>query len=218
MPPRNKTAAPAGAETRDAVLKAIADFDDRGSDKFFRHYRIRRSRSYFIRHEGQEYDMKAVTRVARGLVSGEQAIHASLGYSEEVKRRLERDDLDIKVVHHEKTYDRDSPEGRQFWTEQKKAERDPRLAREAMRLNRCRHGGWIKCEACRFRDKERSMLDAHHLSPLVLGERESLVSDLAVLCPTCHRWAHAKAGDELHPLPVKQIRRGRRRAGQRNRY
>ena len=43
------------------------------------------------------------------------------------------------------------------------------------------------------------MFDAHHLSPLVLEERESLVSDLVALCPTCHRWAHAKAGDRLHP-------------------
>ena len=185
--------------TRDAVLEAIADFDDKGSDKFFQHYQIRRSRSYFIRHEGQEYDMKAVTRVARGLVSGQQAIHAPLGYSEKVKRRLERDDLNIVVVHHEKTYDGASPEGRQYWTEQKRAERDPRLAREAMRLNRNRHGGWIKCEACGFRDMERSMFDAHHLSPLMLGKRESVLDDFAVLCPTCHRWAHAKAGDRLHP-------------------
>ncbi len=203
--------------TRDAVLKAIADFDDRGCDDFFRHYRIQPSRSYFIRHQGQEYDMKAITRVARGLVSGEKTIHASLGHSVEVKRRLERDDLDLKVVHHKKTYDRASREGRRFWTKQKKAERDPRLAKEAMRLNRCRHGGWIKCEACGFTDKERSMFDAHHLSPLVLGQRDSLVSDLAVLCPTCHRWAHSKAGDRLHPLPVKQIRRGRRRAKKRKR-
>ena len=204
--------------TQDAVLKAIEDFDERRATKFFRHYRIRHSRSYFIRHEGQEYDMKAVTRVACGLVSGQQANRVSLGHSDKVKRRLEEEDLKFEVVHHKKSYDRASPEGRRYWTEQKKAERDPRLAREAMRLNRCRHGGWIKCEACGFSDKERSMFDAHHLSPLVLGERESVVSDLAVLCPTCHRWAHSKAGDRLHPLPVKQIRRGRRRARQRNRH
>ena len=204
--------------TRDAVLKAIADFDDMEPDDFFRHYRIRRSRSYFIRHAGQEYDMKAVTRVACGLVSGQQANRVSVGYSAKVKRRLEEDDLKFKVVHHKKSYDRASPEGRRFWSQQRKAERDPHLPKEAMRLNRCRNGGWIKCEACGFADKERSMFDAHHLSPLVLGERKSRVSDLAVLCPTCHRWAHYKAGDRLHPLPVKQIRRGRRRATQLNRH
>lgn len=119
------------------------DFDDKGSNAFCRRYRIRRSRSYFIRYHGQGYNMKAVTRAALGLVSGPQAVRAPLRQSAAVKRRLERDDVNIKVVHHGKTYDRASTEGRRYWTEQKKAERDRRLAREAMRLNRPRHGGWI---------------------------------------------------------------------------
>ena len=204
--------------TRDAVLKAIADFDERGSEEFFRHHGIRRSRSYFIRYHGQEYDMKAVTRVALGLVSGRQAIRAKIGKSETVNRRLERDDIRIKVVHHEEADGQTGAEGRRNRTKRIDVKRDSGLADKAMRLNRRRHGGWIKCEACGFRDKERSMFDAHHLSPLVLGERESLLSELVVLCPTCHRWAHAKAGDKRHPLPVKHVRRGRRRAGQRNKH
>ena len=196
--------------TRKAVLKAIADFDDKGSDKFFRHHQIRRARSYFIRHRGREYDMKAVTLVALGLILGRRAKDVPLAYSDRVRRRLEMPDLEFEIVHHKVTYARTSPEGHQYWIEQKRAERDPSLAEEAMNRNRKRHGGWIKCEACGFRDKGRSMFDAHHLSPLALGTRESDVNDLAVLCPTCHRWAHAKAGDRLHPLPVEQIRRGRR--------
>ncbi len=194
--------------TLGAVLKAIADFDNRGSDEFFRHYGIRRSRSYFIRHNGQDYDMKAVTRKALALVS-DREIRAPLEQSTAVRRRLERRDIGISVVHHKKTYKRSSVEGRRYWKKQKKAERDRGLAREAMRLNRQQHCGWIRCEACGFEDKERSMFDAHHLSPLEAGERETRVDDLAVLCPTCHRWAHAKAGDRLHPLPVEQVRRGR---------
>ncbi len=198
--------------TRDAVLKAIADFDDKGSDEFFRRYNIRRSRSYFIRYNGRDYDMKAVTRIALNLVSGRK-IRAPLEQSAAVRRRLERDDIGISVVHHQKTYDKSSTEGRRYWTKQKKAERDRRLARKAMKRNRRRHDGWIRCEACGFEDKERSMFDAHHLSPLAAGERETRVCDLAVLCPTCHRWAHAKAGDRLHPLPIGQVRRGRYRRG-----
>ena len=204
--------------TRDAVLKAIADFDKKGSEEFFRHHVIRRSRSYFIRYKGQECDMKGVTRVALGLISGRQATRGKIGGSAKVKRRLESGDIRIKVVHNEESEVQTRKEGRRYWTKQQKVERKSRHADDAMRLNRRRHGGWIKCEACGFKDKERAMFDAHHLSPLVLGERESLVSDLVVLCPTCHRWAHAKAGEKLHPLPVKHVRRGRRRAGQRNKH
>ena len=53
---------------REAVLQAIASFDDRGPEEFFGHYGVTRDRSYFIRHNGQEYDMKAVIRVALGPV------------------------------------------------------------------------------------------------------------------------------------------------------
>ena len=55
------------------------------------------------------------------------------------------------------------------------------------------------------------MFDAHHKRPLAAtGERKNRVKGLAVLCPTCHRWSHAKADDRLHPLPVKDIRRALR--------
>ncbi len=203
--------------TLHAVLKAIADFDEKGSEEFFRHHRIRRSQSYFIRHKGQEYDMKGVTRVALGLISGRRATRGKINHSETVKRRLESREIGIKVVHHEEADKQTGKEGHRNRTERVDVQRDSGLANKAMRLNRARHEGWIKCEACGFRDKERSMFDAHHLSPLLLGERDSGVNDLVVLCPTCHRWAHAKAGDERHPLPVKDVRQGRRRARKRKR-
>ena len=91
-----------------------------GSDKFFQHYKTRRSRSYFIRYDGQEYDMKAIARVARGLVLGQQAVRAPLGLSAAVRRRLEGDDFGFEIVHHEKTFDRESAEGRCYWTKQKR--------------------------------------------------------------------------------------------------
>ena len=49
----------------------------------------------------------------------------------------------------------------------------------------------------RVSDTLALMFDAHHLQPLAVGIRESRVDDLVVLCPTCHRWAHAKAEDKL---------------------
>ena len=103
-----------------------------------------------------------------------------------------------------------SSEGKRVWKLSLKVERDPGLRREAKALNRSANGGEIVCVACGFSDEKDAMFDAHHLRPLAVGERESRVDDLVVLCPTCHRWAHAKSEDKLSPLPVGEI------AGQRS--
>lgn len=102
-----------------------------------------------------------------------------------------------------------SGEGRKVWKLQLSAERDQKLRREAKRLNRENNGGVPCCEACDFSDDKDSMFDAHHLRPISAGERESRVDDLAILCPTCHRWAHAKCEDRLDPLAIDEIRRQR---------
>lgn len=188
------------------VLKAIEIFDDMGADEFFRHFEITRARSYFICHNGQEYDMKAVFRVARGQLG--QAIPGPLDQSNIVAGWLRN--LQFHIVHHPVTYARSSLEGRRYWDKQEKIERNSRLGREAKRLNAEQNGGWIECEACGFRDKDTSMLDAHHLVPLSSGPRKNCVKDFAVLCPTCHRWAHEKAGNRFYPLPVEEVRRERR--------
>ena len=198
------------ALTKNAILQAIKDFDSRDSDEeFFKNHRVRPAKSYFIRHEGCEYDLKAIVRVARGFVSGPEAIRGPLEHPETLRQTLESDEFLFEVIHHKETYE-PTKEGRHKWRIQRSAERDPKLANEVMDRNKAQHGGWITCEACGFKDRQRSMFDAHHLEPLVCGERVSEPSDLAVLCPTCHRWVHRKAGDKLHPLPVEEIRNARR--------
>jgi hypothetical protein len=102
-----------------------------------------------------------------------------------------------------------SSEGERVWKLSKQIERDPALKREAKALNRRKNGGTLACEACGFADSLNSMFDAHHLEPLAVGVRQSRVDDLAVLCPTCHRWAHAKADDKLSPIPISEIVRSR---------
>ena len=101
-----------------------------------------------------------------------------------------------------------SAEGKRVWKLSREIERSPKLKQEVKALNRAKNGGVLVCEACDFTDGLDSMFDAHHLQPLAAGNRESRVDDLVVLCPTCHRWAHAKAHDELSPLPVTEISRG----------
>lgn len=148
--------------------------------------------------------MKAVVRVALGQVLGEQAIRGPLTYPDVVASWL--GPLGFKIIQHEVTYAPASQEGLRYWAMQNKAERNRGLASQAKDRNARRNSGRIKCEACGFQDREPSMFDAHHKKPLAsTGVRNTRVKDLAVLCPTCHRRAHEKAGDRLHPLSVKQV-------------
>ena len=101
--------------------------------------------------------------------------------------------------------DSKSDEGKRVWKLSQEIERDPRLKRAVKALNRAKNGGVIVCETCDFSDPLDAMFDAHHLQPLAAGNRGSRVDDLVVLCPTCHRWAHAKAEDKLLPIPVAEI-------------
>jgi len=47
-----------------AVLAAIAEFDLKGRDEFLANYRFGKSLSYFLEHEGEKYDAKAVLGAA----------------------------------------------------------------------------------------------------------------------------------------------------------
>lgn len=96
-------------------------------------------------------------------------------------------------------------EGERIWKLSQQIERDPKLRSEAKARNRAKNGGVLKCEACEFFDPSNSMFDAHHPQPLAVGVRESRADDLVVLCPTCHRWAHAKADDKLSPVLFMNI-------------
>lgn len=98
-----------------------------------------------------------------------------------------------------------SSEGKKVWKLSKETERDPILKQEVKARNRAKNGGVLCCEACGFSDASDGMFDAHHLQPLAAGVRESRADDLAVLCPTCHRWAHVKAPDLLSPLTVSDV-------------
>lgn len=56
--------------THAAVLAAIAEFDRLGRPEFLRTTGFGRSRSYYLRHDGQLYDSKAVAGYAHGVSTG----------------------------------------------------------------------------------------------------------------------------------------------------
>lgn len=55
---------------RAAVLRTIEDFDRLGRLGFLKKHGFRRSRSYFLVHEGKPYDSKAIIGVAHGYSGG----------------------------------------------------------------------------------------------------------------------------------------------------
>jgi 5-methylcytosine-specific restriction enzyme A len=55
---------------REAVLKAITEFDAIGRDAFLAKYHFGPAKGYFIEHEGKSYDSKAITGAAHGYQHG----------------------------------------------------------------------------------------------------------------------------------------------------
>lgn len=81
------------------------------------------------------------------------------------------------------------------------AERDRALAE-----SRKRQDDYI-CQACGFRlvVEGRFVIECHHVNPVALGIRETSISDLVSLCPTCHRIAHLR--EPVYTVPdIKKIR------------
>ena len=65
-----------GEITRDAVLAAIAKYDELGQDEFLARYGFDRARSYLLIHDDKAYDSKAIVGVAHGFLPGERALSA----------------------------------------------------------------------------------------------------------------------------------------------
>ncbi len=82
-------------------------------------------------------------------------------------------------------------------------ERNPKLKQKKI-IDVVKRNGSLQCESCNIRlnevyDSEISeVYECHHLVPLhISGERLTSITDVALLCPTCHRVAH-----RIHPWPT----------------
>ncbi|SEE59128.1 hypothetical protein [Jiangella alba] len=58
------------AVSRDHVLQALAEYDERGADDFLAAYGFGRARDYVLWHDGRAYDSKAVLGVAQKYATG----------------------------------------------------------------------------------------------------------------------------------------------------
>ena len=65
-----------GDITREAVLKAIEEYDALGQPAFLHRYGFDRARQYVLVHDGKRYDSKAIVGVAHGFLPGKTALAA----------------------------------------------------------------------------------------------------------------------------------------------
>src|ERR1700761_1246331 len=72
-----KQAASLASITREAVLAAIAEYDELGQDVFLDKYGFHPARSYVLVHDGKSYDSKAIVGVAHGYLPGRQPLTPS---------------------------------------------------------------------------------------------------------------------------------------------
>lgn len=99
-------------------------------------------------------------------------------------------------------------EGRIVFREHRARERDPRLVR-AKKDAVLKATGRLACEACdldfaeRYGELGEGYIECHHTVPLGQGaERVTSLSELALLCPNCHRMVHRPA----RALTVAELR------------
>lgn len=62
--------------TRDAVLAALAEYDELGQDLFLGKYGFDRARLYVLVHDGKSYDSKAIVGAAHGFLRGQSPLTA----------------------------------------------------------------------------------------------------------------------------------------------
>lgn len=85
--------------TAEAVLKAIAEYDELDQDAFLGKYGFQPARSYLLVHGGKRYDSKAVIGAAHGYLPGGKPLKAAefSGGEATVARRLRRLGFTVQV-------------------------------------------------------------------------------------------------------------------------
>ena len=85
--------------TREAVLAAIAEYDELGQDAFLDKYGFHPARSYLLVYDGKRYDSKAIIGAAHGYLPGSKPLTAGefSGGEATVARRLRRLGFTVQV-------------------------------------------------------------------------------------------------------------------------
>lgn len=102
------------------------------------------------------------------------------------------------------------PEGRLLTALHIRRERNPKVRKMLLDARRP-HG--LRCEVCDLTrpsleiSMQEAMFEAHHLVPLAeVGERKTKLSDLSLLCASCHRLIHRAMILRSRPVNVDEAR------------
>ena len=67
--------------TKDAILRAMGEFDALGREEFLSSYGFKHARSYFLEHDGRRYDSKAIAGVAHKFIRPEDGLLIASSFS-----------------------------------------------------------------------------------------------------------------------------------------
>lgn len=102
-------------------------------------------------------------------------------------RVAEDDEAEMETTHFE---------GRIFYRMHRRRERDPKIRKRKL-AQMLKVQGALTCEACdvslerRYGAPGTMIYECHHIQPLsISGETVTELTDVAILCPNCHRFAH----------------------------
>ena len=184
--------------TRVTILARIHEYRE-DETAFLKKYANRTwSRDWFVLHEHELYDAKALWGAA----------HQPPIKTKDINTRDARNGFrsfpEFEVVSLSDQDARTYREGKRLYRETTYFARNPRLVEAA----RKEHG--TRCMACSFDFGEqygelgKGYIEVHHLNPMKMDqERDSRVSDVAVLCSNCHRMIEKREP----PLAVAELRR-----------
>ena len=119
--------------------------------------------------------------------NGLDRIVSTIRSSADEAENPEDDEAEIEELHHE---------GRIFYRMHRTRERDPKLRKRKI-AQQLKLRGELRCEACDlaleaiYGETGSAVYECHHIQPLsTSGETITTLSDVALLCPNCHRVAH----------------------------
>jgi 5-methylcytosine-specific restriction protein A len=107
----------------------------------------------------------------------------SVGSAEELPSDLDSDD------------DFEADEGEALYRKHRRLERNRALV-QRKKARALADTGMLACEVCDYNSKDAVgiewVIDVHHVVPLhTVGKSKTKLSDLVLVCPTCHRTIHA---------------------------
>jgi 5-methylcytosine-specific restriction enzyme A len=200
---------------KNAVIKAIEEFNKLGREVFLRKYGFWKAKSYYILYRGEHYDSKAIVGAACGFQFGIPLTATDFsGGKLTVRPKLES--LGFKVIS-KKIDDQSSalpeevpnsyPEGsrRQIWVNA--------FERSAAARRACIECHGSECTVCgfdfssKYGEEYAGYIHVHHLIPLSKINQAYKVNpkeDMVPVCPNCHAVIHS-AGKVKTLQKVKKL-------------